>query len=235
MGYKANGADGGTDGLGATGTVTAANSGGANGDAFTTVSAGAGGTINYSTTQKAHGPNSYAMTPASGVTNFLQLNDAGSGLAFTLRFYLWLTGYPSATTIFTAVQTTAGGTVARLNLTTTGALQVTNSAGTVAATFTNVMALNTLYRVAFFCPTISASTTVTARLYAGDSFAPIETQAPTAVNAGTTAAGRVIYGKFTATGTMAVHYIDEIAQDMTLGAEIGPALPPELVMAPIRN
>lgn len=225
MGFKRQTAEGGTDQLGGTGAVSPGNSGGLNGDALTTVSAGAGGSINYSTVQKMHGNLSIAMTPASGVTNFLQFNDASSGLFFSTMFYVYLTGYPSATTIFEAVQTTAGGTVARLNVTTTGALQIANSAGTVVSTFTNVMGLNAWYRVPFFGP-VAASTTITAKLYAGDSGTPIETQAPTAVNTGTTAAGRVIYGKFTATGTMAVHYFDDMYQDMQSSAEFGPAAAP---------
>lgn len=222
MGYKANTAEGGSN----TTAATTGNTGGVSGDAFAAVTPGAGGAITFSSTQKAHGSLSYAHTPASGVICFMQMNDASSSLSFSVRTYVYLTGYPSSETIFINVQTVAGATVGRLHLTTTGALKVVNSAGAASATFTNVMSLNTLYRISL-TGTVNATTgTMTAKLYAGDSATPIETQAPTGVNTGSTAAGRVIYGKFTATGTMTVHYFDDIAQDMESAVEIGPVQQP---------
>ena len=214
MTLKVNTAEGGTNGTG----VTTGNSGGASGSAWGTVSAGAGGTIVYSSTSAAQGSLCYLLTPASGVTCFLLMNDGSSGASFSVSMRVRLTGLPSSATIFLDVQAAAGGTKARLHLNTAGNLQVVNSSGTAVATSTMALALNTDYRVTFYGD-VGASSAVTCKIYAGTSTTPLETVAPTGVNSGTGTAGRAIVGKFTNTGTMAPFRIDDYRQDLQTNTE----------------
>src|SRR4051812_20189093 len=172
MAIQTNTAEGGTNGT----TVTAGNSGGASGTAFGTVGTGAGGAIIYSNEQAAHGTLSWKCTPGTGAQTMLW-SQTGSGAVFSTRFYVYLTGYPSAETQWHLVQTSGGVLVAGMNLTTAGKLKVFNSAAATLATFTNAVPLNTWVRVVLF-GTINATTgSVTAKMYPGDSLTATETQA----------------------------------------------------------
>lgn len=220
MGFKRNNAEGGSN----TTAVTTGNSGGGSGDAFSSVSAGAGGTITFSSTQAAHGSLAYAIASAATTANSMILTDVSTGTSFTVRAYVYLTGSPSATTIFIQVQTSGGTNVARLHLNTSRQLQVVNQAGSAVATFTNAIPLNTWTRITF-TGTVNATTgTLTAAIYPGDSLTATETKNLTNQNTGSTAAARCVYGKQTASCTLATFYLDDIAQDMTVATEIGPAL-----------
>lgn len=217
MAIQTNTAEGGTNGV----TVTAGNSGGASGTAFGTVGTGAGGAIIYSNEQAAHGTLSWKCTPGTGAQTMLW-NQTGSGAVFSTRFYVYLTGYPSAETQWHLVQTSGGALVAGMNLTTAGKLKVFNSAATTLATFTNSVPLNTWTRITLF-GTINATTgSVTAKMYPGDSLTATETQAFTNTNTGSTDAGRALFGKFTAAGTMVSYYLDDFAEDLTSSTEIAP-------------
>jgi hypothetical protein len=212
---KQNTAEGGTNGT----TVSTGNSGGVSGDAFFSVSPGTGGTITFTNAQAMHGTLSYNLTTGTTATTVI-LSDGNVGTSFGTRFYIRLTGYPSSETIIHDVQTAAGTTVSRLHITTTGALKVVNNAGTAVSTFTNVLALNTWYRVAFW-GTVNATTgSLNAVTYAGDSLTAIETKNLTNQNTGSTGAGRAVYGKGTPSPTMATFYIDDIKQDLETAAEI---------------
>lgn len=234
MTLKVNSAEGGTTGTGA----TTGNTGGGSGSAFSAVTPGAGGSIAFSNAQAAHGALSYLLTPAAAAACTLLLTDGGSSTNFTARFYVRLTGLPSAETIFADVQTVAGATVCRLHLTATGALKMVNSAGGTVATFTNTLSLNTWYRVVIF-GTVNATTgTMNAALYAADSLTAIETKNQTGVNTGSTAAGRFGLGKNTSAPSMAPFYIDDIAADMSSATEIGPitnVAPTVTADVPIQN
>jgi hypothetical protein len=133
-----------------------------------------------------------------------------------------LTGYPSAETIFADVQTVAGATVCRVHLTTAGALKLVNNAGTTVTTFTNVLALNTAYRIEFYGTVHATTGTMNVVLYAGDSTSAIESKNQTNVNTGSTNAGRFVVGKITSAPTMAPFYIDDIAADMNSATPLGP-------------
>ena len=217
MTLKTNNAEGQASGT----TLNIGNSGGGSGDAFSSVT----GSVAFSNAFKSHGTNSYLFTPAAAQTNTVMLTDGGSSANFTVRFYVpRLTGYPSAETIFADVQTAAGATVCRIHLTTAGALKLVNNAGSTVVTFTNVLALNTAYRIEFW-GTVNATTgTMNVSLFAGDSTSAIETKNQTNVNTGSTFAGRFVVGKITAAPTMAQFYIDDIAADMNSSSPLGPVV-----------
>lgn len=218
MTLRTNNAEGGTNGT----AVTPGNSGGASGTAFLSVSPGASGSIAFSSAWAAHGTLSYLFTPAAGAACSTVLPDATAAPQFARRIYVRLTGYPSAETIFADVQTTGGTTVARLHLTATGALKMVNAAGSAVATFTNVLALNTAYRISIE-GTVNATTgTFNADLYNLDSLTSIESKAQTNVNTGSTNVGRLALGKLTAAPSMAPFYIDDIAINTDDANEIGP-------------
>lgn len=224
MALKTNTAEGGTNGTGA----TTGNTGGASGDSFATVSPGAGGTIAFSTAQAAHGSLSYAFSPASGVTCYVLFDEASpSGTSFSARRYIYLTGYPSAETSFFHIYTAANANIAYMNIKTDGTVRISNSAGTTLGSGTNAIPLNTWTRIALF-GTVNATTgTVNYRHYPGDSATAGEILSYTNVNTGSTAPGRTVTGRFTASGTMATFYVDDFAQDLQSSTEIGSAGTPD--------
>jgi hypothetical protein len=216
---KLNTAEGGTHGTG----VTTGNSGGGSGDAFSTVSAGAGGVLEFSNVQVMRGSLAYAYSPASATQCYVVWNDGSTGSVWGLRFYLRLTGNPSAETVLVAVQSTGGAAVAQINLMTTGALKSVSGGNTTLGT-TSVLSLNTWYRV-----TLSGIQSATAgvsnlALYLGDDGQPVQRIYNANVNNGATAAGRGIYGRFTASGTLATFYVDDMAQNLQSGQEPMPTL-----------
>lgn len=219
MTLRTNTAEGGTNGT----AVTSGNSGGASGDAFGTVSAGAGGSITYTSAAAAQGSLSIEFAPASAVLCYAVLNDGATGTSFSVRVYVYLTGYPSSETIFVDVQGAAGGTTARLHLGTTGLLRLVNTAGSPVHTMSTPLALNTWHRIVLHGD-VSASATVRYAVYPSHQGVASEAATVNAVNTlnGSGSAGRVVYGRFTATGTMTAFRLDGIAQDCQSGTEIGP-------------
>lgn len=216
MALVTNSAEGGSNSV----TVTTGNSGGASGTAFASVNAG----ITFSSAQKAHGSLAYAFAGTAATFNTVRLDSAdGTTSGFSLRAYVYLTGYPSAETAFMQVQTGAGTNMASLNLSAAGKLRLMRSGGSYTGQeFTNAIPLNTWTRVTFR-GTVSATATLNAAIYPGDSATATETRQATSQNVGTTAGGRVVYGKLTQTPSIATYYIDDIAQDLTSSVEIGPA------------
>ena len=214
MALVQNTAEGGTHGV----VVTTGNSGGGSGTAFSEVVAG----VTFSNVQKMHGSLSYAMAGAASTWNVVRLNST-AGLQFTTRVYVYLQGSPSAETNFVTVQTAAGGAVAGLNLATTRILKLVSAGGWVAD-FTTALSLNTWYRLVLYGTVAASNATVTGKLYAGDSTTPIETKTSSTANTGSTAAGRVYYGKLTQPPSITGgYYFDDLAQDLTSAAEIGSA------------
>ena len=212
MALVQNTAEGGTHGV----VVTTGNSGGGSGTAFSEVVAG----VTFSNVQKMHGSLSYAMAGAASTWNVVRL-DSTAGLQFTTRVYVYLQGSPSAETNFVTVQTAAGGAVAGLNLATTRILKLVSAGGWVAD-FTTALSLNTWYRLVLYGTVAASNATVTGKLYAGDSTTPIETKTSSTANTGSTAAGRVYYGKLTQPPSITGgYYFDDLAQDLTSAAEIG--------------
>lgn len=212
MALVTNNAEGGTN----TTTVTTGNSGGASGTAFAAVNAG----ITYSSTQKAHGALAYAFAGTAATFNTVTLNSGdGTTTGYSVRIYAYLTGYPSAETNFISIQTAGGVGMSGFNLTTTGLLKVVHAGGT-AGTYTTPLSLNTWYRITIY-GTVSATTAaLNTAMYALDSGTAVESHNYTNLNTGSTAMGKVLYGKLTQAPGMTTYYIDDIAQDANLNAEI---------------
>lgn len=215
MAQSTNNAEGGTN----TTTVTTGNSGGASGNAFSAVNAG----ITFSSTQKAHGSLAYAFAGTAATFNVVQLDSAsGTTTGWALRFYVYLTGYPSAETTFCAAQTAGGVGLAGLNLTATGGIKLTRAAGALAGTFTNTLSLNTWYRLSMWGGVSATVAPLNAAIYALDNATAIESLNLTNQNTGSTVMGRAVYGKLTQAPGMTTYYIDDIAQDPDTASEIGP-------------
>lgn len=214
-----NNAEGGSNGT----AVTTGNSGGSSGTAFLTVAAGAGGTIVFNNTTKMHGALAYAFTPGAGTACYCVFNDAGTGTVnFSFRGYMYITGNPSSETQWLTVQTSAGGAIVTINLTTTGKLKVVNAAAATLGTFTNSIPLNTWTRISIFGTSNATTGAVTVKMYPGDSGTVTETQAFTNVNTGASVAcNRIVVGKLTATGNLAAYYVDDLALDVSSATEIG--------------
>jgi hypothetical protein len=209
------------------------NTGGAAGDYFTQVSPGTGGSIVFSTAQKAHGSNSYLFTPASGQLCFVIFDDSSGSTAVATRFYIYLTGYPAAEGLLMDVEGAAGGAIMSLHLLSSGLVRAHNSAGGVipGTTATSAIPLNQWVRIEFQ-GTVSATAAVTWQYFnTMDSGTPTESLTGTGTivtNSVQAAAGRVIYGRFTASGATPAFYMDDFAQNLqsatALGAYVAPAL-----------
>lgn len=202
-------------------TVTAGNSGGGSGDAFSTVSAGAGGTIQAVNTRASQGSWSYLHTPATGVSNYTLTNDTGSTVGATASVDMYLTGYPSSETNWITPQTAAGAIVSYLNLTPTGKLKLSHTAGTLY-NFTNSVPLNAWSTATIFYTIAAGTASVQAKLYDATGTLIEASPAYTTGNTGTTAVGRIILGKFTAAGSMAPYNLDNIKFDFTSATEYPP-------------
>lgn len=240
MTLKTNSAEGQANGT----TVTqgsGGNTGGAAGDYLVQVSPGTGGSIVFSTVQKAHGSNSYLFTPASGVLCFVIFDDPAGSTAWAVRFYLYLTGYPAAEGLLLDVEGAAGGAITSLHLLASGLVRAHNSAGAVipGTTSTSSIPLNQWVRIEAQ-GTVSATAAVAWQYFnTMDSGSPTESLTGTGTivtNSVMAAAGRVIYGRFTASGATPAFYIDDIQQNLqsatALGAYVAPSLSTILTVIP---
>lgn len=211
-----NSAEGGTNGT--TVNSTGTNTGGASGTAFSAANAG----ITFSSSQAAHGSLSYAFAGTATTFNVLTFSAAdGDTTGFSVRAYVYLTGYPSAETGFITVQTAAGASICGINLSTAGNLRTVQVSGSFVGASTNTLSLNTWYRIALW-GTLSASTaTIHTSHYALDSSSAIEANTYTNRNTGVTAAGKTLFGKLTQAPGMSTYYIDDVAHNFTIATEIG--------------
>lgn len=223
MTQKLSTAEGGTDGSGGLGNVTVGNSGGANGDAFGTVAPGAGGLIEYTSEWAARGSRSYKFSPATGVLNYIVHPDGNSSTDFSVMIPFKLTGLPSSETIFAQVQGAAGGACSTLNLTTAGQLKLVNGNNVTVATLPT-MTVGNEYVLSLYGYCSTTVGVCGAALYALGSTVPLQRLYATGQNNLTATAGRGVYGKFTATGSMAPFYMDDIQQNLQRGAEQMPIL-----------
>lgn len=149
-----NTAEGGTAGV----VVTTANSGGSSGTAFSTVTAGH---TTFSSAAAGHGGLGYELTAASG-SGYVALGGTGTG-PFAAQAYVRFSSLPSGTNRhrFLSVMNTAGTYfVLALDLTPTGAIEVTSSSGFIATAGASLN-VNSWYRVQV---TGTSGTTGTARL-----------------------------------------------------------------------
>lgn len=219
MTLKKHSAEGGTNGA----AVTTGNSGGASGSAFAQVTTGAGGTINYTSSLSMHGSLALEFTQATAANLCHVAMDDTASANFSVRFYLRLTSLPSADAEFPlSLRTAADGNVARVQMRSTGVIRITNSAGTVIYTGTQVLATSTWYRIEVWGTGAGTATaTFNYALYAGDSTSPLETTQLTNFSMSNGQIGRVRYGKGSS-ATLNAWQIDDIAQDLGSSTQIGP-------------
>lgn len=204
-----NNAEGGSDGL----TVTTGNSGGDSGTALANVNIPSGSAAVFSDDQSAHGNLSYALTAASAQPASVRLHDVSTGMQWSARAYVRLTGLPTQAQQFLEIRHTGNAVVARLHLQTDGTLQAIDAAGAAISggLSTTVLSLDTWYRITFR-GTVNASTgTALYDIYAGDSTTSIEGKSLTGVNTGSTAAQRWGCGKLSTAGDLATVYLDDLA------------------------
>lgn len=232
MTLKTNSAEGQANGT----TVTqgsGGNTGGTAGDYFVQVSPGTGGSITFSTAQKAHGSNAYLFTPASGVLCYMIMDDGSPGTSFAVRVYVYLTGYPAAEGLLVDVVGASNGAIASLHLQASGIVRAHSSSGAIitATTATSAIPLNQWVRIEMQ-GTVSATAALTWQYFnTMDSGTPTESLTATgtfATNTVETAAAKVIYGRFTASGSVPAFYMDDFAQNLqsatALGSYVAPAL-----------
>lgn len=215
MTVRRNGAEGGSDGT----TVTTGNSGAPSGDAFGSVTIGGTGALTFSSTQAMHGALSYAYAPDATTGTYVSYTglSATQGVA---RFYLYLTGNPSASMILAAFGST---NLQYVGITTAGKVFLDTSGGGVVWTATTALSLNTWYRIETAMTVAAGTATTKVSYYAGDSLTATDSFTSSAGNTGTTAYTSFRLGKINNTATIATFYVDDIAFDDASTTFFGPA------------
>jgi hypothetical protein len=223
VGTKSNSFEGGTNATG----ITVGNSGGASGDAFVQVNAGTGGTALYTTTTPAHGTLCGEFTQATAA-NFPVGPDHSDTAAAdcACRFYMYITGYPSATVQFPIrLATTADGGVCRVQMGTTGVLTMFNQAGTQAGSATStVVPLNSWVRYELqVTGSGTASGTMALQTYLADSTTVMSGNSVAATGVSLTAGqiGRARAGR-SSSATLAAFRVDDFVFVTGNAAPIGP-------------
>lgn len=210
MTYTYNGWEGQTNAA----TVSTANSG-ASGTALNTVTPGAGATITYDNTHAAHGSMAMKFTPATAIASLVN-QSIYNGLSMATYKYFWFdTAFTVATTIMQL--RTAAGQTCNASMTTTGRINLQNSAGAAvsAGSFTLAFPLAQWVRVELTCFSDAAAGTASLAYFLGDSPTPVEsTGVQTALN--TRGGNHTIeqWGKITASTYTAPFWVDDTsAQD----------------------
>lgn len=192
---------------------------------------GAGTTMTYDNTHPAHGTMGIKLGTASAVSDYLPYAFNTVNATGNLEFYFYYTAAPTVAELpIGYMLTTTSVTIFDIVINTSGTLRLRDASGSspVGATALGPgLTANTLYRFALQTVVGASSTTgqVSFAYYLGDSLTPVATFSSTAVNTGTTSAGRVALGRIGA-GTAAaisLYYDDPQWQEgMTAGAFIGP-------------
>lgn len=202
-----NTAEGGTGGT----TVTTGNSGGSSGTAFDLVTLGTGN-ISFSTTVAHTGTYSFNVTPGSASSAYVsyQFSSVYAITRMSARFYVYFTGYPTAST--QVLNIGSGTTAGNLCVNTSGRPFVQDGSGT-ANTGTNALTLNTWLRVEYsvYAGTTSADGTIIVNIYTGDSLtSPLYSYSSNARNTSTTPIQYLNLGKASSTGDWSTMYFDDI-------------------------
>jgi hypothetical protein len=149
--------------------VSAANSGGDSGTAFNTVNVGADATLVYDTAQSSHG--SLSVRHATGATS-ATANMIWTGTAVGAPSRLWGRCYVrfSDVSVSRSIARIRSGTtqILRVQINTSGEIELRNSGNSVAATSTTVLSVDTWYRIEFDARPGEAVANEL-RLYVGDS------------------------------------------------------------------
>jgi hypothetical protein len=224
-----NSAEGGPTGS----TASAANSGGPSGTAWDTVFIGTSGAITYDGAHPAHGTTSYKVsTGGSAVAVYGQWGPALTGVGTApqvwFRSYLYFAANPVANVRVAAVLN-SNTQCAAVYVTTTGAVQVANSANTAVITTTNTIPLNAWCRIEGFVIGSSTAGQVEIKLYkVKDSPTATETVTSTAAQNTLSAINQIRFGSIGTTANVVSFWMDDLGASTSgyLGPVVG--CPPPL-------
>ncbi len=203
--------------------LTVANSGGVSGTPFDTVALTGASTAVFSTLQAAKGVSAYKIDCDSAGLAQLIFSNGISDTAGALRYYLYLTALPS-NTIDVAAFRNSSSVICKLQMTSAGALRVTNSSGTSVKTFSGTLATSTWYRLEMQCVVgvVTGAGVVSAQYYVGDSLSAVDSFSSPSVSTGTDLIYDCRIGKYSGSGTFSA-YIDDIAYTSNRAYIIGPS------------
>jgi hypothetical protein len=202
--------------------VSVANSDDASaGDALNSVNIGTTGTIAYETTNPAHGSQCVAFTQGTAANACWVDGADTAATSFSTRFYLYLSGYPSAAVQFPCAARSGTDThVTRLQMTTTGTMQVLDTAGNTLYT-TVAVPLSTWTRIEYWGRGMNSTDgAIGVAVYAGDSTTPSDFGLRTGVTT-TNTIGRIRWGKFSS-ATLGTWNIDDVAWNIGSDVPLGP-------------
>lgn len=178
------------------------------------------GTVAYSSDVSMHGTRSIKLTMNSGATS-MNLWNALGGISTTScagRLYFNLGAYPSSAVRFLSIRTSAstGAEVGGMNINPNGTIATTDTSGVYlnqSSSTTQVLALNTWYRVEMAMNVSATAGQYKTAVYAGDSTSAYYsyTSANT-LNTGTTNISEIRVGHVSTAGTFAnPWYLDDFA------------------------
>lgn len=215
-----NSAEGGTN----TTVVTYDNSGNESGNIITPSVSGTS-TVLFSSTTAAHGSLSYLVQNNSSDYARLvwQMDPAVSVGSTAARSYVYFGSFPSSTTAVIASVETTNTFRASIAVTSTGNIEVSDSAG-VLWTSSTPISTSTWTRVELVTVigTTSSNGTVKAAFYTGDSTTALGTFTSTTANTGTVSIDKQFFGKVGPNTWTGNHYMDDLAVLPNSSNFIGP-------------
>jgi hypothetical protein len=178
-----------------------------------------------------HGSLAYELTQSTAATSCYVAIDDTASADFSVRCYLRLTALPSAATdaeFPIRLCTAAGSQVAKVQMKAAsapiGTLRIANSAGSVIYSGSQVLSLNTWYRVEVWGTGAGTATaTFNYALYAGDSGTALESTQLTSFSMSNGQLGQIRFGK-TNSATLATWQFDDIAVNLGSNTQIGSEL-----------
>lgn len=183
------------------------------------------GSITLCSAQKFHGTLSYYFQPVNGSDLKILWSGLGTSSA-ALRFYVYLTAYPSNSHEIGQLTTSTSGTfvtLARYVLTSTDRISAYDSAGALW-TSTSSLSLNTWYRLEQYAALGGTSTTGILQFayYVLDNVSPGETFSTTSANLGSVNVGIARFGELNSSVMTEPFYMDSFAVQQQASGFIGP-------------
>lgn len=208
---RSNSFEGGSNGTTLT-QGSGGNTGGTSGDFLDNVSVGTGATVAFSTAQAAHGTVSMnAVTTGTSSLAYAGWTLASVASDFS-RTYCRFASLPSAQQLFMRYLSSGSQSV-RVNVTTTGTIEVRNAANTVVGTTTSAISANSWFRVELsvtFSATVGA---VTLRLYLTPDSTTISDSLTLSSLALTASASELRFGVGAAMANTSSMFFDDIATE----------------------
>lgn len=208
--FRQNSAEGQPNGT----TLTRANSGGGSGTPFDIAFLNGGAAVTFSTAQSMHGSQSYlASCPNSTDWFVLSFSNGVNDTSGAYRFYIYLNAFSSAACDI-AFPRAATGSVAKVQIGTTGVLAVCDTTGSLIKSFsTSPLTTGVWYRIEQQCVvgTTTTNGTITTQYFLGDSLVPIDSYSASNVNTGTSPIIDFRVGKLTISQGTINAYFDDIA------------------------